>query len=633
MSSANQLVDEEGAPNQKSAPSFPYIAMETRTSFGDYRIIRRLGVGGMSEVFLAVHPRIEQQVAIKALRPEAADRPQTRKRLIEEARILAALNHPGVIRVLGIEELPDGTLFLIMEYAEGPTLRQRLAAAPNGLPLAEAIQTAKQIAEAMAFVHGEGIFHRDLKPDNILLIQASEPLVQRQVKVLDFGIGKRVLATQRQTLGDQRIDTRLETDETTLLGTALYMAPEQCTSDAVSDRTDVYALGIVLYELLTGRPPFEAANEAGLLRMHLTQVPEPLESVRQDASSSLCSLVALMLQKEASARPAMVDVARELGKEGIDAHLSVLGRAVRRSRRVWRWLVLALLLLLSGLLLQRKLLHPPARNVVLIHPVHQAITEEEALTTLGPSGQRDAAVVRVAPLAQPLVESDRIDFQKAREAQDQIYQTEIAPLLAESQGKHVTYFGLAPVPLIMHLGYLVGDLPPITVYQRSHLTKLWAWPPQQSSVNPLTVQVLGMPQVASAAVGDVVLRIATALPINPADTRAVVTSPLAEVDILATPLGPDVLASPATVEQVARTFRQTLDTLSDRFPHLKTIHVFAAIPAGLAFRLGNLVSPTRHPRIQTYQFHRHAPVHYKPALLLQEESSAKIDVSHNSKGT
>ena len=230
-----------------------------------YEILSALGAGGMGEVYRARDTRLDRNVAIKIL-PQAfvADAERV-ARFQREAKVLASLNHPHIAAIYGLEEAEHVTA-LVMELVEGEDLAQRLKRGP--IPLDEALPIAHQIAEALEAAHGQGIIHRDLKPANIKLRPDGT------VKVLDFGLAKAVVSdAETPDLFDSPTVTAVATRAGTILGTAPYMSPEQAKGRPVDRRTDLWAFGAVLYELLTGTRAFQGESVAETLAHVLTQAP------------------------------------------------------------------------------------------------------------------------------------------------------------------------------------------------------------------------------------------------------------------------------------------------------------------------------------------------------------------------
>jgi tRNA A-37 threonylcarbamoyl transferase component Bud32 len=219
----------------------PAALLETGAMVGGYRIDGILGRGGMGVVYLAEDTRLHRPVALKALPPHLFRDDRMRSRLRQEARAAAALSHPSIATVYALEEVADQT-YIAAEYLEGRTLREELADGP--LPMDQALATARAIAQALMAAHDRGIVHRDLKPENIVRTASGV------VKILDFGLAQFDVATQ-----DLASVTRL-TDPGVMAGTPPYMAPEQLLGQPTSARTDQFAFGVLLYELLTGRHPF-----------------------------------------------------------------------------------------------------------------------------------------------------------------------------------------------------------------------------------------------------------------------------------------------------------------------------------------------------------------------------------------
>jgi serine/threonine protein kinase len=233
-------------------------ALEPGRRVGPYEIVSLLAAGGMGEVYRARDPRLKRDVALKILPDSVAADRERIARFEREAELLASLNHPYIANIYGVED-DHGTRAIVMELVEGETLADRIAAHPSGLAVGEAVSIARQIAEALQAAHEKGIVHRDLKPANIKIT------VSGTVKVLDFG-----LAT---AAGDSRTRENL-TQSGTLVGTPRYMAPEQLAGDPTDARTDIYAAGLVLFEMLTGRAPFDAISTLSRLEAMLkTETP------------------------------------------------------------------------------------------------------------------------------------------------------------------------------------------------------------------------------------------------------------------------------------------------------------------------------------------------------------------------
>ena len=236
------------------------------SQLGHYRVLEKIGEGGMGEVYRALDTRLDRNVAIKIL-PQAffADAERV-ARFQREAKVLASLNHPHIGAIYGLHDEADGVRALVMELVEGEDLAQRLTRGP--IPLDEALPIANQIAEALEAAHGQGIIHRDLKPANIKLRSDGT------VKVLDFGLAKAVGSdVEMPALVDSPTVTAVATRAGTILGTAPYMSPEQAKGRLVDRRTDLWAFGAVLYELLTGTRAFQGESVAEALAHVLTQAP------------------------------------------------------------------------------------------------------------------------------------------------------------------------------------------------------------------------------------------------------------------------------------------------------------------------------------------------------------------------
>jgi len=272
---------------------------------GNYRIVRLLGAGGMGEVFLAQHTHIARQAAIKLLLPQVSRDPETVERFFNEARATSLIQHDGIIEILDCGNFEDRA-YIIMEYLEGESLGACLARERTLIgDLARLSFIGRAVAQALGAAHARGIVHRDLKPDNIYLAKSLKPDVPVRVKILDFGIAK-------LTGADKEVGTS-HTRAGMLMGTPLYMSPEQCRGVSVDHRSDIYALGCILYELATGRPPFVAETAADLLIAHVTLTPPHASEFDARVPPVLDELIDRLLAKDPAARPSsMEEVAASL---------------------------------------------------------------------------------------------------------------------------------------------------------------------------------------------------------------------------------------------------------------------------------------------------------------------------------
>ncbi len=300
--------------------------MELRT-LGHYRLDVRIGEGGMGEVFRAFDTRLKRPVAVKVMRGENQP-PGSVEAFLREARAASALNHPNIVVIHEVGETPAGDHFLVQEFIDGRTLRSALA---DRQPVVAVVDIAMQVARALAAAHAAGIVHRDVKPENIMIRPDGF------VKVLDFGLARRT----RQNGADLTTQGAGPTLPGTLLGTPAYMAPEYAAGGAAGPAVDVFALGVVLYEMAAGRRPFTGSTSAGVIASILTDEPVPLARLNPDVPRALDDVVQQMLRKEPSRRPTALDVVRELTawQPGMDAPAprtaaprTTVGREAERAR-------------------------------------------------------------------------------------------------------------------------------------------------------------------------------------------------------------------------------------------------------------------------------------------------------------
>jgi serine/threonine protein kinase len=269
---------------------------------GRYRVQRLIGRGGIGLVYLCHHEVLEKPVAMKVLRPEYAEQPEVLQRFVNEARAASAIKSPHIVNTLDVGSLPSGAPYFIMEYVDAETLAARLQR-EHALPLAEAVDVARQMADGLAAAHGAGIVHRDLKPENVFV--AREPDGSLLVKIFDFGVAKVTRAKARLThVG-------------AIFGTPSYMSPEQARGQAVDPRTDVYAIGIMLFEMIAGQLPFDGDDPLTVMSQHVDAEIPPLKQTQAggEVPSALENVVRRCLQKDREDRYAsVVELERELSQ-------------------------------------------------------------------------------------------------------------------------------------------------------------------------------------------------------------------------------------------------------------------------------------------------------------------------------
>ncbi len=258
---------------------------------GKYRVLRNLGEGGMGQVFLVEHVHLGRREALKILHPFLARELQFVSRFRREARAINRLQHPSIVSVFDFGQMPDGRFYLAMEYADGPNLGHTLETSGR-LPIQRALHLLIQLAAAIEHAHSRGVIHRDLKPDNLVVVERGS---KRDVlKVLDFGIAKIVADDYRESL--------IATPAGEIFGTLAYLAPEVLTGQAGGTSADIYSFGCIAYELLVGKPPF-AGTKMETVRAHLTVPPPLVRAARPEVQSDLASVIEQCLQTDPAKRP------------------------------------------------------------------------------------------------------------------------------------------------------------------------------------------------------------------------------------------------------------------------------------------------------------------------------------------
>jgi len=290
-----------------------------------YRILSKLGEGGMGVVYKAQDLRLPRCVALKFLPPHLGSDSET-ERFIHEAEAVSSLDHPNICAIHEIDQTPEGRVFIVMPCYDGEPLAAKIARGP--LPLDEATDIAIQVASGLSKAHEKGIVHRDIKPGNVLLTNGG------LAKIVDFGLAKMSARTRLTRTG-------------TTMGTAMYMSPEQARGSDIDHRSDIWSLGVVLYEMLTGRPPFRGEHEPAVIYSIMNEEPEPLTAARPDVPVELGRIVNKCLAKAPDERyqradELVGDLLRMRATVGISlSEAAPAGRAGRLSRFVPRWLWLA----------------------------------------------------------------------------------------------------------------------------------------------------------------------------------------------------------------------------------------------------------------------------------------------------
>jgi len=270
--------------------SEPLAELGPDSLVGAYRIVKEIGRGGMATVYEAQHTVLPRRAALKVMHGALLRQPGMATRMVQEAGILEDVRHPGLVRVYECNLLPDRRPWIAMELVDGETLANRLLYA-NTLPALEVATILINVADVLATVHRAGVVHRDLKPDNLMCTPSDRDYALR---VLDWGVAR---------LGPLG---RLTMDGMTP-GTPIYMSPEQATGLNIGAPCDIYSLGIIAYEALTGEPPFDGRSLAEVVGMHLTRSPALL-AVQCNAPGALCELVHRMLDKDPAVRPGAIEV-------------------------------------------------------------------------------------------------------------------------------------------------------------------------------------------------------------------------------------------------------------------------------------------------------------------------------------
>ena len=328
------------------------MALPGGTRLGPYEIVAPIGAGGMGEVYRAKDTRLDRTVAIKVLAAHLSSSPEQKQRFEREARSVSALNHAHICQLYDVGS-QAGSEYLVMEYLEGETLAERLR--KGALPLNELLKTAMEIAEALEVAHRAGIIHRDLKPGNIMLTKAG-------AKLMDFGLAKPAvisgagtapLLSAAQTISGPSPMSPLTTAGM-IVGTILYMSPEQIEGKEADARADIFSFGAVLYEMATGKRPFEGKSQLSVASAILEKEPEPISTVNPVAPASLNYLVSTCLAKDREERIQTAHDVR-LQLKGISQSPAASAAVVQEEspRKLWPWLALAgaaLLLAAAGVI-------------------------------------------------------------------------------------------------------------------------------------------------------------------------------------------------------------------------------------------------------------------------------------------
>jgi len=373
---------------------------------GKYELLDKVGQGGMGMVFRARHRHMGREVAVKILPAELASEPERLERFEREAQALAALNHPHIVTIHSVEEA-DGLRFLTMELVEGKTLTKVIPR--GGLSLSHFFRIAIPLTEAVSAAHEKGITHRDLKPGNVMVTE------EDRVKVLDFGLAK--LRYEAEAIEDSEAPTAPATEAGRVMGTAPYMSPEQVQGKAVDHRSDVFSLGIMLYEMVTGDRPFQGDTAAELASSILRDTPASVTERKADLPRDLGRLIKHCLEKEPTRRlQSVLDVRNELeelrrevdtGEALTSAGAPITARRADRKRRLWLvgGAVVAALALTVGYLLTRSPPEPPPpetasaeRKMLVVLPFENLGAPEDAYFAAGMTEEITSRLARVSGL-------------------------------------------------------------------------------------------------------------------------------------------------------------------------------------------------------------------------------------------
>jgi serine/threonine protein kinase/Tol biopolymer transport system component len=363
------------------------MALTAGTRLGAYEIVSLLGAGGMGEVYKARDTRLDRTVALKILPPSLASDPQFRERFTREGRAISQIDHPRICTLYDVGE-QDGTSFLVMQYLEGETLEGRLK--KGALPLDQALQFAIQIADALDKAHRAGIVHRDLKPGNIMLTKSGAML-------LDFGLAKATGVGAAAGLSMLPTTPPGLTAQGTILGTFQYMAPEQLEGHEADARTDIFAFGSVLYEIVTGRKAFQGGSHASLISAIMSAEPPPVATLQPLTPPSLEHVLNRCLAKKPDDRwQSAHDLMKELQWIGASgSQVSAIGVAPSRRRVSWAWvgasIAIALLLGAVGGALYPRHMPEPLRSRF---PITTPTLQTPAFPSISPDGRHIAFVAR-----------------------------------------------------------------------------------------------------------------------------------------------------------------------------------------------------------------------------------------------